>query len=249
MMLQSLTRKQYRVAVLVLMVCSSSSLIVRPTAADLRSDVERQVRMPRSRTPQEVKATMEEWGNDAVPILLELLADPEFRQRGATIARFLGASGDESAVKPLMDEIEKLMSEDIITHEELKLMSWAAYALGRLGTKEALDYLAKLAGAQYWEARSGPKKIATKDEFLSISMPGSWRRVPISALGRSSNPEAIALLERLEKELEIPALVKDAVGARKNVERRLRGEDPDRPVTGPMAPVPLGDTGAYRSAR
>ena len=146
----------------------------------------------------EAEAFVEKYGADAVPVLIGMLKEKgvsPFTKGKAAV--YLGKFRQPSAVQPIIALIESPLSEEIDVQEKSRLYG-ALLGLGFIGSDEALDYLKKLAGDDYWLKRpERPRMTHTKmnEEQTRCEL----RTMTINSIGVAGNDKAIEILEELKR--------------------------------------------------
>lgn len=139
-----------------------------------------------------------------VPVLIELINDPDFWQARANIATTLGILGDERAIEPLINLAES--GEGVLSRTEYNAKTGAIGALGLILNRQintrAFTYLTGLARADTQNIKSmkwnSPYHTnpADRDEDLTS--------VAIIALGLSGRKEAETFLNSLAGQNSTP---------------------------------------------
>lgn len=148
--------------------------------------------------------------NALIDILRDEKSDKDYNKN--MMCFFLGRTHDENAYISLVSYLERQFKVSI--NEDVRCAIWDAMAgLGYLGTKNSIDYLAKMASASYWNET--PSFIIdstclykTRKEFLI------WiRQGAIAMLGLSGHELATQALEKMESDpdfLEVKEIVSSA---------------------------------------
>ncbi|MBN2308367.1 MAG: hypothetical protein JXR94_05315 [Candidatus Hydrogenedentes bacterium] len=157
-----------------------------------------------------------QYGDAALPVLVEAFRKPAGHGTKARLAFLLGKQGDPAGLKPMKDFLEAPFPA-VLEGEGYADVWCTMMGIGFLGTADALDYLAKLATESYWLERFErdgvhPRilyKGTSRDEAESL-----WRLRcdAILALGASGRPEARARLEQLKADCSHPRMVREIDG-------------------------------------
>lgn len=138
------------------------------------------------------------YGLQAVPTLLDMLADPHEEQAWRNIVIVLGMLGDERALTPLITLIEQ-NPEGELDYLQYDAKTNAIFGLGYLvnksGNQKALSYLQEGLNPSAWTARgitwTSPEHETAAERNRDLS------RVAIIGLGLSGDPSAAEALRAL----------------------------------------------------
>jgi hypothetical protein len=138
------------------------------------------------------------YGSQAVPTLLDMLADPKEGEAWKNIVIVLGMLGDEQAVAPLTSLIEQ-GAEGEITFSQYEAKKAALLGLGYLinkaGNQRALDYLRGGLTPSVWPQRG--ITWTSPDHQTATERNRELSRLAIIGLGLSGNPTAEDALRKL----------------------------------------------------
>jgi hypothetical protein len=140
-----------------------------------------------------------QFGASAVPVLLEMLNDPQEAPYWANIVVVLGMIGGEDVIDPLIAFIEEdtpNVTREIHAAKTSALMS-LGYILNRTGSPRVLNYLVESTSLETWEERSV--------EGVASFQPGieerneDFSKFAILGLALSGRPEAAEALRSLQR--------------------------------------------------
>lgn len=126
-----------------------------------------------------------QFGPEAVPILLDLLADPENAPYATNIVVTLGFMGYPSARQPLLDYLTQTQGE--VSLEQYRALTSVPYALSQLahqGDVSALTFLLQASDPGYWNGSRLPWTYNGQAQSLEL-----YRQV-LLGLGVSGLPQA-----------------------------------------------------------
>jgi HEAT repeat protein len=158
-----------------------------------------------------------------VPILIGMLNDPSERKWWDNIVVTLGYIGDEHAVDPLIDFLERDVKG------ELEPEVWSAMlsvhrALGNIaaqGSDKALNYLITSTTPETWQAKALPWKVqGLSGEKLHTPLIKS----AIVGLGISAHPRAIQVLQQMQTSADIPEWRKQVASSALRLFGRIKAE-------------------------
>jgi hypothetical protein len=135
---------------------------------------------------------------DVVPVLLEMLRDPQEEPYRANIIETLGMIGDARAVQPLLDlfsEGSGQLSERDFKVRKAVVLS-LGYLLNKTESREAFEFLVQGLNPQFWSRAaswSSPAEMDDKDAQTQLIKMAIW------GLALSGRPEAKKALETLQQ--------------------------------------------------
>lgn len=147
-----------------------------------------------------------QFGPDAVPLLLELLADSANAPYATNIVVTLGFIGHSSARQPLLHYLTQPAGE--ISTAEFRGLIAVPYALGQLayhGDRVALNFLLQAADHDYWPRQSLPWTYQRQNQAPELYQQS------LLALGISGAPAALRRLEEVAASGELSAQADQAV--------------------------------------
>ena len=158
------------------------------------------------------------YGSEDTSVLLEMLLDDKEQPYWSNIVITLGMIGENRAVGPMIEFINRnnsnKISPEVYTAKTSAIIS-LGYIINKTGNKKALDYLAESLQPNVWQNR----KIGWESPFYKskIERDGYLTEAAVLGLGLSGKPEAkIKLLEALqrnktEEKSKIKTKIKDVV--------------------------------------
>ncbi len=133
-----------------------------------------------------------QFGPEAVPLLLDLLADPANEVYATNIVVTLGFIGHPSARQPLLDYLTQTQGE--VSLDRFRGLTSVPYALSQLahqGDVASLDFLLQASDPNYWNAQTLPWT------FNGLSPNLELYHQTLLALGVSGLPQALTRLEQI----------------------------------------------------
>ncbi len=167
------------------------------------------------------------FGAEVVPILLEMLKDPNEKQSWSNIIYTLGIIGNERAVGPLIRFLESDVHGDVdLTH--LNALLSVQPALGHIAAKgsvEALEYLLSASRPERWRVKGIP--------WRSPNMSGEALYDPLAksaiiGLGISAQPNAIGELRVMHREYGISETIRVAASEALQMAEQIRQQGRER---------------------
>ncbi len=147
------------------------------------------------------------YDSSVVPTLIEMLNDPEEEQYWSNIVVTLGIIGDESAVEPIIEFINRGQEGEISPiHYRAKRSAIMAlgYLINKTGNERALNFLTTSLNPQVWNERdlSGDSPFAetTEDRNEDLS------KYAVLGLALSGHPQAEEALRSLQAPSDVPAV-------------------------------------------
>ena len=126
---------------------------------DSLDDLLEQLRSSELHTYIEAASRIPQFGSEAVPPLLEMLADESREHIWWLIAQALGRIGDKGAVEPLIAILKRPQTTPWLTRK------YTAWALGDLGDPRAVDVLIDMLHDRDWEEdEDGDDELYQTDE-------------------------------------------------------------------------------------
>lgn len=171
--------------------------------------------------------------SSSVPTLLEMLGDPQEEQYWTNIVGMLGIIGDEQALDPLINFIEKHVEETLSpAHYRAKtsaLMS-LGYMVNKSQSERALAYLTEKASPTAWEEMEGASPFTTEAPARNQD----FAKYAVLGLAMSGHPTAGKVLEELQSagaraeassfQAQIGDMVSEALNANRTIaEKGLAG--------------------------
>lgn len=132
---------------------------------------------------------------NTVPIMIEMLNNPEEEVHWSNITFYLGMMRDERAVDPLIDFIEKgIRRDEIISNDFESAITWAVTSVGAIGTDKGLDYLISII-----EDKNFKDIVKCRyDNYNSVEIVRQLKVHSIWGLGDSGKPSALQKLKELQ---------------------------------------------------
>ncbi len=166
-----------------------------------------------------------QFGPEAVPILLELLARPENVPYATNIVVTLGFIGHPGARQPLLDYLTQ--TEGDVSLDQFRGLASVPYALAQLahqGDLAALTFLLQAADQTYWSGQTLPWT------YNGQTYEGELYHKSLLALGVSGLPQALARLEEIKEQAGVSSQAdRDVLHQALELNRRVQQEG--------MAPV------------
>lgn len=175
-----------------------------------------------------------QFGPDAVPILLGLLADPENAPYKTNIVVTLGFIGDASVRQPLIDYLTQTEGE--VSLSEFKGLSAVPFALAQLahqGDEASLNFLIASSDQAYWNNQTLPWTYNGQSYYLDLYQNS------LLALGVSGQPQAQARLSEITSQQGIGDLEQnDVLRQALELNQRVQNEGMAAAVNADPDPLP-----------
>ncbi|MFN8455675.1 MAG: hypothetical protein U0401_13580 [Anaerolineae bacterium] len=141
-----------------------------------------------------------QFGPEAAPILLDLLADPDNAPYATNIVVTLGFLGQPRARQPLLDYLTQTQGEvSLDQYRGLLAVPFALAQLAHQGDVSALEYLLKASQAGYWNPQTLPWTFNSQTPAQNLS------HQTLLALGVSGLSQAQARLEEITRQRSLTA--------------------------------------------
>lgn len=217
------------------LICSALLVVAPRVVSALSDEQKRDIRtqIDRKFFHEEIAHDLaKKYGAGAVPFLLDMLEKERSPRVKGRICFYLGYFRDLRTVQPMFDLINRQLPKGM-TRDELSSLRLTILGLGFTGFDDALDYLAKLASNEYWEARPVHPRVPGYG-YDEATTRRELRQHATVALECAGNKKAIAILEKLKKGAA-EDLTHMLDGALRQAKRRIK-EGP--PWTWPDSAVP-----------
>jgi uncharacterized repeat protein (TIGR01451 family) len=179
-----------------------------------------------------------QFGPEAGPILLDLLADPANELYATNIVVILGFLGQPQARQPLLDYLSQTQGEvSLAQFRGLKSVPFALAQLAHQGDVAALEFLLRASEPDYWNSQTLPWTYNSQTQAAELY------QQTLLALGVSGLPQAQTRLAEITSQSNLSAqaendVLQQALALNQQVQQEgmapVVSPDPNTPPTEPL---------------